>query len=125
VSGDRNLRVARAWVKLQQNWWAYNDLQDAVENRPRTAWLLLGHLADLASTPELIDDLGAGPLEDFVRAHAPKYIGQIERLAAKHDRFRRAIRSVRLPRASDPVSQRLLALGCRGIEVNLEAWQRP
>jgi len=123
VSRDRDFRVARAWVKVQQNWWAWNELRDAVENRPRTAWRLLGHLADLAATSELVNDLGAGPLEDFVRAHAPKYIAQIERRASAHRRFRRAIQWVRLPRASDAVSQRLLTLGCCPIEGGLEEWQ--
>jgi len=124
MRSDKPLRIARAWVKVQENWWAYTEVQDAVEKRPRKAWVLLGHLADLASTRELVDDLGAGPLEDFIRVNAPKYIGQIERRASEHDRFRRAMRSVNLPRASDPVSRRLLALGCRPIEGGLQAWQR-
>jgi hypothetical protein len=111
-------------VKVQQNWWAWDELREAIENRPRRAWLLLGHLADLASTPELVNDFGAGPLEDFIRAHAPKYIKQIERRASEHDRFRRAIRWVRLTRANDPVSLRLLALGCCPIEGGLQEWQR-
>ncbi len=79
---------------------------------------------DLASTPELVNDLGAGPLEDFVRAHAPRYIGQIERRASEHVRFRRAIQWVRLPRARDRVSQRLFALNCQPIDGGLAVWQR-
>ncbi len=118
------LGVARAWVRVQRNWWAYGQVQAAVENHPRRAWALLGHLADLAASDELVDDLGAGPLEDFVQAHAPKFIGQIERRAVEHDRFRRALRSVRLPRGTDPVSRRLLALGCRPIEGGLAPWQK-
>jgi hypothetical protein len=119
------LSLARAWVHVQKNWWAYDEVQDAVENHPRKAWALLSALADLAASDELIDDLGAGPLEDFVRVHAPKFIGQIEQRAAEHERFRRALRSVRLPRANDPVSRRLLALGCRPMHSGgLEPWQR-
>lgn len=121
---DDLLVLARAWVHVQKNWWAYDEVQDAVDNHPRRAWALLGRLADLAASDELVDDLGAGPLEDFVRAHAPKFIGQIERRAVEHDRFRRGLRSVRLPRAGDPVSRRLLALGCRPIEGGLAPWQR-
>jgi hypothetical protein len=121
---DDLLGLARAWVRVQKNWWAYDEVQDAVENHPRRAWALLGRLADLAASDELIDDLGAGPLEDFVQAHAAKFIGQIERRAVEHDRFRRALHSVRLPRASDSVSRRLLALGCRPIEGELAPWQK-
>jgi hypothetical protein len=121
---DDLLGIARAWVRVQRNWWAYDEVQDAVENHPRRAWALLGLLADLAASDELVDDLGAGPLEDFVCAHAPKFIGQIERRAVEHDRFRRALHSVLLPRASDPVSRRLLALGCRPFDGGgLAPWQ--
>lgn len=124
MRSDRSLRVARAWIQLQRSWWAYNEVQDAVENHPRKAWLLLGRLTDLAATRELVNDLGAGPLEDFVRAHAPKYIGQIERRASEDERFRRAMGAVRLPRARDPISQRLFALKCRPIDGGLAPWQR-
>ena len=79
---SRDLRVARAWIEVQRNWWAFDEVQSAVEKQPRRAWRLLVHLADLASTTELARDLGCGPLEDFVRAHAPDYIERIEALAA-------------------------------------------
>lgn len=49
---------------------------------PRRAGVLLGRLADFVASDALVDDLGAGPLEDFVRAHAPKIIAQIERRAS-------------------------------------------
>jgi hypothetical protein len=123
MSSNRRLDVAGAWIQLQRNWWAYHEVQDAVADRPRKAWLLLGRIADLASTRELESDLGAGPLEDFVRLHAPRYIGQIERRASEHDRFCRAMGWVRLPRARDRVSQRLFALKCRPIEGGLARWQ--
>jgi hypothetical protein len=38
-------------------------------------------------------------------------------------RARRRRLCVRLPRAADPVSKRLLVLGCQPIDVNIEAWQ--
>ena len=84
------LGLARAWVRVQRNWWAYGHVQDAVENHPRRAWHLLGHLADLAASDELVDDLGAGPLEDFVQAMPRSSSARFERRAVEHDRFRRA-----------------------------------
>ena len=81
-------------------------------------------MADLATTAELVGDLGAGPLEEFIRSHAPQFIRQIERRAAQHPRFRRALRSVRLPRANDTVSSRLFALGVEPVDVKPEKkWQ--
>lgn len=120
---SRDLRVARAWIEVQRNWWAFDEVQSAVEKQPRRAWRLLVHLADLASTTDLARDLGCGPLEDFVRAHAPDYIERIEALAAKNDNFRRALRAMYFPKGSDAVSLRVLALGCQAIGVNHAPWQ--
>lgn len=121
---ERDERAVRAWNQLQRNWWAHAEIFAACDKQPRRAWRLLGRMADLASTSELVADLGAGPLEDFIRNHAPQFITQIEMRAPQHPRFRRALRSVRLPRATDPVSARLFALGVEPVDVKPEkGWQ--
>jgi len=121
---DSDDRTARAWNQVQLNWWAYDEVYAACSRQPRKAWRLLCRIADLAATEELTGDLGAGPLETFIRDHAPAFIGQIERRAAQQERFRRALRSVRLPRATDAVSLRLFALGVEPIDVPPEKkWQ--
>ena len=121
---ERDERAVRAWNQLQRNWWAHGEIFDACVREPRRAWRLLGRMAELAATTELIQDLGAGPLEGFIRSHAPQFIGQIERRAAQHPRFRRALRCARLPRARDPVSSRLFALGVEPVDVKPEkGWQ--
>lgn len=119
----RDDEIVRAWNRVQKNWWAWEAIYAACRNQPRRAWRLLGRMADLASSEELITDLGAGPLEDFIRDHAPKFIRQIEHRATPHVRFRRALRSVYLPRSSDDVSTRLFALGVNSIKVKREKWQ--
>jgi hypothetical protein len=116
--------VARAWVRVQENWWAFNSVHDACDARPRRAWRLLDAVSRLATTPMLVRDLGCGPLEDFVRRHAPAFIAQIERRCSEDSRFRKALSHAWLPRASDSVSRRLLALGMKPIETQLEPWQR-
>ncbi len=116
-------QVARAWVQFQTNWWAYEQLSDACFDHPKRAWRFLGEIAKLSCTPALIEDLGCGPLEDFVRLHAPAFITQIERRAATTVRFRKALAHVSLPRATDELSQRLFALGCKPIAAKLEPWQ--
>ena len=120
----RDERTVRAWNRLQRNWWAHGEIFRACEKQPRRAWRLLGRMADLATTAELVEDLGAGPLEEFIRSHAPQFIRQIERRAAEHPRFRRALRSVQLPRAQDAVSSRLFALGIEPVDIKPEKeWQ--
>ena len=117
-------KVVRAWNLLQKNWWAHEKVYGACEKQPRRAWRLLGRMAELASTDELVGDLGAGPLEDFVRLHAPQFINQIERRAKESSRFRQALKSVYLPAASDIVSSRLFALGVISIDAKQRAkWQ--
>lgn len=115
--------VALAWMRIQKNWWAFDDVHDSVQDRPRRAWRLLAALTEHATAPMLVRDLGCGPLEDFVRLHAPKFIRQIERRCAENARFRRALAHAWLPRANDDVSRRLLALGIKPIEGKLEPWQ--
>lgn len=119
----RDEDLVRAWNRLQRNWWAHGEVFRACKTQPHRAWRLLGRMAELATTDELVTDLGAGPLEDFVRAHAPKFIRQIERRAKECPKFRRALRNVYLPQATDAVSSRLLALGVIAIKTKPAQWQ--
>ena len=123
MRSQADLKLARAWRAIQTNWWAYDALASACEKKPRRAWRVLGVLAQDANTRMLVRDLGCGPLEDFVRLHAPRYIRQIENRALSDPRFARALKHVLLPVADDDVSQRLLALGCRPIPVKPAPWQ--
>lgn len=117
-------RLARAWIRFQRNWWAFEETFEVCGKHPRRAMRLLVRLTELANTDELVRDIGAGPLEDFIGDHAPKFIAQLERTAIQKPRFRRALRSVRLPEAKDSVTLRLFALGCSPVEgVRKNKWQ--
>ena len=109
-------QIARAWIVYQRNWWAYEKAQNLCWRHPVKAWDLLQHLLELADTKEMILDIGAGPLEDFIRYHAPSYIKRIEALAAKNNRFRKALRIVWIPAGNDDVTKRLVNLGCIPLE---------
>jgi hypothetical protein len=52
-SGDQG--VARAWIELQRNWWAFDEVRSAVEKQPRRAWRLLVHLPPL--DPNVIESV--------------------------------------------------------------------
>ena len=115
MTKDKRKDVAHAWIAVQRNWWAWEAIERTCEFRPKKAWGLLQSLIDLADTQELIQDIGAGPLEDFIRAHAPTFIQPIERLASQNRRFRQALRAARIPRGNDDISQRLIQLGCQTV----------
>lgn len=110
-------QIARAWVVFQRNWWAHNQVVALCREHPKKAWALLQHLLVLANTKDLILDVGAGPLEDFIRTHASTYIKRIELLAANNIRFRKALRNVWIPASNDDVSRRLVKLGCIPLEL--------
>jgi Family of unknown function (DUF6869) len=123
MTKDKRKDVAHAWIAVQRNWWAWEAIERTSEFRPKTAWGLLQSLIDLADTQELIQDIGAGPLEDFIRAHAPTFIQPIERLASQNRRFRKALRAARIPKGNDDISQRLIQLGC--LTVPTRGWSAP
>ncbi len=116
VNATHQAKVARAWVTLQRNWWAYEKVSQTCERKPKQAWPLLQALLRIANTKELIQDFGAGPLEDFIRAHGEKYIDEIEALAAQSGRFRQALRIVLIRGLDVDLTERLIALGCRDID---------
>ena len=115
--------VVRAWNRLQRNWWAYDEISEAVRERPVRAWRLLGKMAEAARDEGLADDLGCGPLQDFIRKYGPAFIDRIERRAREQKRFAKALKSAWLPKASDPVSTRLFAMGVIAIGARREKWQ--
>ena len=112
--------IAQAWVASQRNWWAYEKTQNLCWRHPAKAWDLLQHLLELADTKETILDIGAGPLEDFIRCHAQSFIDRMEALAAKNVRFRRALRIVWIPAGNDDVTKRLVHLGCIPLEPRIK-----
>ncbi len=115
--------IVRGWNRLQRNWWAYGEISEAVRLHPVRAWRLLGKMAEAATDDGLADDLGCGPLQDFIRQYGPAFIDRIERRASEQKRFAKALKSVWLPKASDTVSTRLFAIGVIAIGARREKWQ--
>jgi hypothetical protein len=113
---DRSALVA-AWLNYQRNWWAFEALNNQIRESPAEAWETL--LALVASAdPEMLESIGAGPLEDFVGAHGDAYIEQIEREAGANPAFRAALQCVWLKPRENGVVERLARLGCEVIPVD-------
>ena len=74
--------------KQDQNFWAWEQLDNAVRNESELAWSLI--LDVLAATEDefTLSCLAAGPLEDLLRHHGPTFIDRIEQQAQKDGRFR-------------------------------------
>ena len=113
---DRDALVG-AWLTFQRNWWAFEALDNQIRNTPADAWATL--LALIASAEaEMLENIGAGPLEDFIGAHGNTYIAQIEREASANPAFRQALGNVWLKPNENDVIERLTTLGCEVIPVN-------
>ena len=101
---------------VQSNWWAVDAVNETCQRKPKQAWPLIQGLLRLATTEGLIQDLGAGPLEDFIRAHGEQYIDKIEALAVRRRRFRKALRVVWIRELNKDLTRRLVALGCQELD---------
>lgn len=113
---DRDTLIS-AWLTYKKNWWAFEALDDQVRDRPDEAWgTILALIA--AAEPEMLRDIGAGPLEDFVGAHGDAYIDQIEHEASLNPKFQEALQQVWLKPDENGVVERLAKLGCDVITVD-------
>ena len=59
--------LVRAWVLLQENWWAHGALDDAAEHDPELAWSVICRVLADSPTQEVVEVTAAGPLEDFLK----------------------------------------------------------
>lgn len=118
MNSKRRLEIAQAWVTFQKNWWAYDSVNKVCLEQPEDAWLLLQELVEMAETRRILEDVGAGPLEDFVRQHGEQYIGKIETLVGKNPRFKKALGVVwiRGRGMRQNLAARFIALGCQDLD---------
>jgi Family of unknown function (DUF6869) len=77
----------------RRNYWAWTVLTTLVDERPDLAWPMLLEL--LRRIPdEHLDELAAGPLEDFIAQHEARVIDVVESEAARNPRLRLALAGV-------------------------------
>jgi hypothetical protein len=101
-----------AWLEYQRNWWAFGALQDLCASDPEAAWPILLRIVSLAENDELLESIGAGPLEDLLQAHGHTLVARLEAEAPTNPKLQKALASAWLPRAEDSTTLRLVALGC-------------
>ena len=104
--------LARSWIAFQRNWWAWDKLDDYCRNNANAAWSVLKVLTELADTDELLEDIGVGPLEDFINNYAESHIEELEKAAAQSG-MGKALSHASIRDSENPLSARLAALGCQ------------
>jgi hypothetical protein len=105
--------IAIAWLKFQQNWWAWDKLDELCRKDPKGAWLVLSELVEQAESKELLEDIGVGPLEDFLNYYANDYMDELESRAQSSEALASALAHAQLRDAQHPMAARIEALGCR------------
>ena len=76
------------------DFWAWEVARDLIQDDPPEAWLLVLELVHKAHDEGVLHVVAAGELEEFIRAHASEFIGQIEGEARGNSRFKAALSHV-------------------------------
>ncbi len=88
-SGDRADRLASHDLA-----WASDEVSERVDSSDPTIVPFLGELARAAPDSQAIAYLGAGPLEELLATHGPRWVEEIDDLAGRDPAFRRALSAV-------------------------------
>lgn len=112
MSNNEHQKLAQSWIDFQRNWWAWDKLDEHCRKDADAAWQVLQALTELADTEELLEDIGVGPLEDFINYYAENYIDKLE-AAAKKPGMQTALSHAAIRDADNPVASRLTAIGCK------------
>ena len=104
--------LAEAWINFQRNWWAWDKLDELCRKDADGAWAVLCDLTELADTDELLEDIGVGPLEDFINNYAESHISDVEQ-AAGQPGMAKALSFASVRDSDNPLAERLVSLGCQ------------
>lgn len=88
-AGGRQDRLA-----ADEWFWAWELVQETIQRDPSEALEIVVALVETASNEADLDYVGAGPLEDLVRERGEVLIDQLDMLARRDPRFRRAVNAM-------------------------------
>jgi hypothetical protein len=113
------LEVAAAWLQHSRTHWAIEAVDGLIEPAEglQPGWRLMEALIAQASEDDL-ENIGAGPLERFVKRHGPEAIALIEQAAASEPKFKIALGHVWIEENYHPpdITARLIAASGGKIE---------
>jgi hypothetical protein len=110
---EEQSRIAESWLTVQRHWWAWDSLNRLCDEAPLDAWPIIVRLVEMADNDELLEDIGAGPVEELLRKHGPLLLNDVQTLAASDPRFRQVLSHVWLAERDSEVAKSLLDLGCQ------------
>ena len=121
MDGTERKKIAEGWLNFQRNWWAWDRLDELCRDDPGAAWAVLTDMVQIADSRELVEDIGVGPLEDFLNNHGGDFIDTVETEAHANEALSGALSYVQVRDATHPAARRLAALGCRLVAAGQDA----
>jgi uncharacterized protein DUF6869 len=91
--------LAEAWLDHDRTgrdsrFWAWARATDVVRDQPAGGWILVRFLVDGAADDGQLMSVAAGPLEDFLGAHGPAIIDELEVAAGADPKLLKALSGV-------------------------------
>lgn len=101
--------LAQTWLESQTLSWAFTEVSDVIaDGTVDASWALLLEMV-AASDDDLLGDVAAGPLEDFLGKQGEVWIERVEAAARSDPKLRAALRGVWRNRMADDVWERVQA----------------
>ena len=97
-------------TKDQSLFWAWEALDEIIQNSPDEAFSYILEIASSTNNLEVLSNLGAGPLEDFLVLYGSTYIEQVETKARQVPQFTLVVKSVWQNAIENSVWERVSAI---------------
>ncbi len=100
-------------TKDKSLYWAWEALDEIVQNSPDEALSYILEIATSTNNQEVLSNLGAGPLEDFLALYGANYIEHVETKARQVPQFTIVVKSVWQNSIEQSVWERVCAIQAR------------
>lgn len=111
-------RVVDAWIEAheaeqgtsdhERNWWAVSQVMDwSLNGEADRLWAFILAAYSRNLSDRVVSVLAAGPLEDLLAKHGPKFIERVEQLARQDEKFNFLLGGVWQNDMSDEVWNRI------------------
>ena len=93
-----------------RSFWAFSTMCDWLRDDPEQCWESILAILEHTSDDKALANLAAGPLEDLLSDHGPKFIERVEERAGQDAKFKDLLGGVWQNLMSDDIWERLQAV---------------
>ncbi|WP_197490353.1 DUF6869 domain-containing protein [Halothiobacillus diazotrophicus] len=113
-------KLVTAWISLHHaqekspeyidNFWAFTALSDLCDTNPDLCWDLIEEIRRTDGSEIILANLAAGPLEDLLSQHGPRFIETIEKQAKNDLQFKKMLGAMWQNNIADEVWKRVMSI---------------